>query len=400
MAASLITPEQIRSKALRLYPQAVLAWLEGSQAFFPAKLKLSLKIPPAASQTDVIRWAEELKLASKETLGQGYSLARAQINSRRFGDNIYPTGVVFDTFDDLLKYTRKTSEFQRVQADVGLIRASAPQLETWLKSSWKRILDLHDALPDLLSVVDYLRGNPRPDCYIRELPIPVSTKLVAKHKALLRTWLDITLDPQHIYSGGGKNDFESRYGFRSPQTHVLVRLLDASLMAELGLPCQELSMPAEALGQLAARDLVVFAVENKVSLINALCLPPIKRGIAIGALGNNLAEFTKISWLANQRIIYWGDIDVEGLEILSRFRFFFPQVESMLMDAPTLHAFRSLCGRGNGKPPSTPQKHLTASEAAAAECCQLENLRLEQEHIPFPTVLSAVQHLLATPNSI
>ena len=38
-------------------------------------------------------------------------------------------------------------------------------------------------------------------------------------------------------------------------------------------------------------------------------------------------------------LLYWGDIDAQGFEILSQFRGYFPQTKSILMDKQTFEKF-------------------------------------------------------------
>ena len=51
-----------------------------------------------------------------------------------------------------------------------------------------------------------------------------------------------------------------------------------------------------------------------------------------------------VRWLAERRLLYWGDIDTHGFAILDAFRARFGHVESFLMDRSTLFAFESLWG--------------------------------------------------------
>ncbi len=108
-----------------------------------------------------------------------------------------------------------------------------------------------------------------------------------------------------------------------------------------------------------------------------------------GAWGSAAVEFQAIGWLDDNRLTYWGDLDVEGLLILSNFRAIFPHARSLLMDEETLRQFEPLAGPGNsftGPPPP----HLTAGERAAFVRCRDERLRLEQERLPQRDVLAAL----------
>jgi hypothetical protein len=87
--------------------------------------------------------------------------------------------------------------------------------------------------------------------------------------------------------------------------------------------------------------------------------------------------------------VHWGDLDVQGLEILSSLRAIFPQARSILMDDDTLERLQHLCTAGNAPGPEL-LPHLTEAERAAYIRCRSENLRLEQERLPSSEVLAAL----------
>jgi hypothetical protein len=119
-------------------------------------------------------------------------------------------------------------------------------------------------------------------------------------------------------------------------------------------------------------------VENKVNL---LTLPARPRTIGLGALGRAVSELRVVPWLATMPIAYWGDLDVEGYQILSALRAVFPQTRSVLMAAAAVHRYRPLATAGTGNRCAAPA-HLSPEETAAFELCRDQNLRIEQERIP------------------
>lgn len=136
---------------------------------------------------------------------------------------------------------------------------------------------------------------------------------------------------------------------------------------------------APRLGRFAIDAERVLIVENKVNL---LTLPPLAGAIALGGLGYGVVNLRYVTWLAERKIYYWGDIDIDGFEILSSLRKAFPQTESLLMDQATVERWRVPLGtEGNGRS-GTPPAHLTTAESAVYLCCSRDNLRLEQERLP------------------
>jgi hypothetical protein len=90
---------------------------------------------------------------------------------------------------------------------------------------------------------------------------------------------------------------------------------------------------------------------------------------------------------------YWGDLDVEGFEILSRLRIRFPRTRSFLMDASTVHRWKdNLAVPGSKRQPTVPPL-LTEAETTAFNLCAADNLRIEQERIPQTAVIETLRDL-------
>ena len=110
--------------------------------------------------------------------------------------------------------------------------------------------------------------------------------------------------------------------------------------------------------------------------------------------GNGIVDLTYVKWLANRTLWYWGDLDVEGFEILSRLRIRFPQTRSFLMDDTTVARWKdSLAVFGTDRPREVPAL-LTEPETTAFNFCVANNVRIEQERIPQAAVVEAVSELM------
>lgn len=372
----MITPSEISEKAARIYPRAVAAWLDRTDhEQFPWRIPANLKLSEVHSKN--ILAVQRLRESAKESVGYGYSVEWEKRNSRKFGANeFFPKAITIDTFFDLLKLTSNQNEFKRIESRVRKIRDRLPELEPWLKQGWQRTADL-DAIDDLITVAEFLVRNPRPSCFARELPLAVPTKLIQQNKALLTEWLDILLPDESIDCSCDPRNFEQRYGFRYFRKHILTRILDSELQSELGLFTSEFSLPPQEIAKLPIRNAQVVVAENQVTL---LTLPPIRRGIALFGMGMGITQLFDISWLQTSAITYWGDLDVQGFEILAMLRRRYPQSKSILMDLKTIREFEHLATSGTGHQPETPSE-LNAVEAEAFLYCRENNLRIEQEHI-------------------
>lgn len=92
-------------------------------------------------------------------------------------------------------------------------------------------------------------------------------------------------------------------------------------------------------------------VENN---LNLLTLPPMTRDLGIRREGNAANRLGQLLWLHANRVLYWGDIDVEGLTILSRHRNLIPHLESLHMDSDTLREHETLLIDGSGSTAKAP----------------------------------------------
>jgi hypothetical protein len=100
-----------------------------------------------------------------------------------------------------------------------------------------------------------------------------------------------------------------------------------------------------------------------------------------------------VKWLNQCQIIYWGDIDAHGFQILSDLRRLFPHVRSVMMDQQTLDDHEDYVVVGNTVRADR-FDGLTNAEAALAQQVVEHNLRLEQEHIPHDYALIQLKQML------
>jgi len=374
----MITPQEIAQKASRVYSRAIAAWLAGDESLFPYRMPCDLSMPE--SQSELIRQVEQLRSGSKEVRGFGYSIVWEEKAKRLYGKNHYPVAIAIESLEDLVQLVRKVREFRELRSCVKRVRSRFPKLNDWItKNNWQKLLSLESQVDELLAVTQFMIDNPRPDCFTRELPLSISTKLIERNKSLLSAWFDALL-PEGAIDFGSTRSFEQRYGFRYSRHHLLLRFLDADLASELGCPWMELSLPAEELARLPVESVRVFVVENKVNL---LTLPKSARGLALGGIGHGVTMLFNVPWLSNQRLFYWGDLDTDGFEILARLRHRFPQAESLFMDLETLERHRSIAIPivNRSTDAASEPAELTESELAAYRICKTQNLRFEQEHI-------------------
>jgi len=384
----MIQPDDIRRKTENLYGEFVRAWLTDDTSFFPRVIPSRRNPDPDSATT--INEVRALRDASKEAVGFGYTVEWQEKNSRRFGRNLFPTRIVIETQEDFLRLSGRSKDFRKFQEAVGAIRPRCAVLEGWIRSNIAALTDLASEVNGLLEVVEVLQRTPRPGCFARELPLSVDTKFIDRHQRVLRQWLDQILPPHAIRAD--EEHFERRYGLRYAEPHLMVRFLDTEFQRRLGFPCDVLSVPIHTLGAWQPGAVPVLIVENKVNLLTA---PRRQYAIALGGMGNGITLLRYVPWLTTASVTYWGDLDVEGLTILSALRAIFPQTQSVFMDDIAVAAWRHLAVTGTGRVLDVPP-HLTQSEKSAFHLCAEHNLRIEQERIPQAAVIAAISNSAAT----
>lgn len=369
----LITPGEIRAKAERHYPRYLAAVAEGAP-FTPIEIPFR-RVRASDPFDDVRRSVEALIGGSRERRGTGYTVTLEPVNTRLYGTQHHPARIAFESEPDYLGYLGKQREVARLRADLALILATLPALDAWARRSVRVVVANAGRWRELLAVCRYFRDHPRPKLYARELPLGVHTKFVEENRAVLRLLLDELLPEEAIDPAG--TCFEERFFLRYDEPLVRLRFLDLPVQRRLGCPVSDLSAPVGEIGALELAGVTCVVTENRM---NFLTLPTLPDAVAIWGGGFRAELLRRVGWLAGCRILYWGDIDAQGFQILSQLRSVYPQTESVMMDLPTLEAHRAFVV------PGTPcavanLPHLHPTEQAAFAYVAENALRLEQEKI-------------------
>ena len=124
----MIQPEDIRRKAENLYGDFLKAWLNEDGAFFP-RIIPGRKRPGTDDLSLVSQSVRRLREGSKEVLGYGYSVECQEVNSRKFGRNLFPSRILFETQEDFLRFIGKRREFADFSDAVRRLLAEFPELK-------------------------------------------------------------------------------------------------------------------------------------------------------------------------------------------------------------------------------------------------------------------------------
>lgn len=238
----------------------------------------------------------------------------------------------------------------------------------------------------LINLIPQLMPGMGKGCYLRALPVNyVDTKFVEQNYRLIERITNVVFDNSVIETGGLLAWLDCR---DNPKGWLMVRPLCENAQAALGgLPL--LQMDTDTLLELILPARHILVVENVQS---GLALPTLEDTIAVFGGGKNVSWLSAI-WLQSKRVAYWGDIDSEGLAILSDARGKLPSLEPVMMNEKTVITFSE---RMVGEPDSVPDEpqHLTSSEQNLFRKLRdgtYMNRRLEQERIAADYVRQSLE---------
>jgi hypothetical protein len=402
------TVAALRAQSLKAWNSGALLreLLEPSGAY---PRRRSVKRPTAADLLNdyaaAQRWAAELFAVAGP-----YELETVEVGRRTVGSNRIPAAAVFATVEDEIGFVGKSREamwFRELAASLGELD---PLLLGWAA---RRPLKLLELGPDSLTaarVALWLRDNPAPGIYVRQLGLPgVHTKFIERNRQVIDQLLTAVVVPGSVVDdpettaeapveaedpdvalddGAGRTPaarFASRHGFLHPPELVRFRILDPAIPT-LG-SARDITVTAEAFSTLRLPVHTVIATEN---LVNFLALPDRPGELAVYGAGYGFSSLRDAAWLRGCEVLYWGDIDTHGFRILDQLRAVHPHVESVLMDEETLLSHRDAWGE-EPSPSKAALTRLNAEESmlykALGNHTYGPGVRLEQELIRWDWAL-------------
>jgi hypothetical protein len=378
----MITFEELDKRIKKQYPRVLQAHVRG-QSIFPLYIRAD-----KTGDADFVsrnKQLEQLYAHSSHHHPIGYIIETATIHRRQHGTQDEPVAFYFDTLERYLGYIGEADSFRAFVADNQLIQKSFPSLVDWLAIQTAEVISYSGKWPQLIQVVAYFLQNPRPGLFARELPLQgLGTKFVENHKAILYSLLNKLLPAEAIdETETGIAQFEKRFGLRTDAPRIRFRWLDQSFAEKYTGGLEDVSVPINEIAHKAWQIKRVLIVENKINLLKAdvyLTIPAMQGTMAIFGSGRAAALLAGIEWLKKAEILYWGDIDAEGFEILDNLLQFFPNASAFCMDVETLQAFAAAVTKGSGAKSKT-LLHLSATHRELYEQVCSENIRMEQEQV-------------------
>lgn len=375
----MISPNEIKVKAERKYfsfLQSVVQAIPFSRIIIPGN-KTYNKTTISDFQKEILALINQ----SREKKGFGYTLDYQTIKTKTIGTQQLPTSIYFDTEKDFLKFLGKEKEVENFINDCQIIHANFPELKDWIIKNPTKIIQCQNKWQSLLKVCNYFKNCPKPNLYIRELPANVHTKFIESNQSIITELLDIIIQN---HANLDEKVFEKRFNLKFREPLVRFKVLDKYISETYFSGLDDISIPISQFESLKLPLKQVLIVENKTTLYTTLTLPKMNKTIAIFGQGNAVTNIQNTKWLNDISILYWGDIDVHGFEILSRIRKHFYHTQSILMDITT---FDKYFENDSGKPTTdTTALNLSDNEKELYDLLKTNNWRLEQEKIPLDYV--------------
>lgn len=375
----MISPNEIKVKAGRKY----LSFLQSKidEAPFSRLVIRGDKNYTKSSLPDFEKEVLLLMSQSKEKKGFGYTLEFQKVKTKYLGTQDLPIIIYFDTEQDLLKYLGKEKEVELFKMNSDKIISTFPELKDWVIQNPSKILQNQNEWESILKVCSFFKQNPKPNLYVRELPINVHTKFVERNQAVIKDILDVLITE---FVNIQERHFEKRFNLKFSEPLVRFKVLDKEISNNFFSGLDDIAIPISQFEKLNLPLEKVIVVENKTTLYTTLTLPRMIKAIAIFGSGYFVYNLKNVSWFTNLELLYWGDIDVQGFEILSQFRSYFPQTKSVLMDKITFEKFfENDLGTSTN---ITTKLNLNNNQQELYQLLKVNNWRLEQEKIPFDYV--------------
>ncbi|ATN05955.1 hypothetical protein CRN76_11355 [Chryseobacterium indologenes] len=374
----MISPAEIKKQALKWWKPLLQSHIL-EELFFPKIIDRIGKVKSGhiTERFEVLqKEIEELYRYSKNQTGKGYLVQTAGRNFRRTGSHDLPDNVVFETIDDYLYVIGCANEWRLFIANYNTIIGTIPGLKDWTLNNCLWLTKGEISWSDVLKVCRYFIETPRPNLYLRQLPIEIHTKFIEENNALIQSLLDFLI-PDHVRSAQQKR-FVERFFLRYDEPLVRLRFLDENPHPDFRF--RDISIPLSDFEALELPVENILIAENKM---NFLTLPLLESTVAIWSGGGfNISFLKNAAWLSDKKIRYWGDIDEHGFQILHQLRSYHPHTQSVMMDRTTFETFQNYAVSG-ARNKSQNLNLLSKEENDLFQYLKaLEKNRLEQEKIP------------------
>jgi hypothetical protein len=384
------TPDQVRDKIRTRWDRQWPDWLGGGGAW-----PLTFALDPPVERDARAAWPQfQAWLAAWAAAPLGGRLRLQEVRWSSLGAQQLPSHVEFDGPSSVAgALGEKTARrFAVAEGRWTVACARRPELVEALRRQAGYLADLPaEDFERFLSVLDWLVAHPGSGLFVRQIPVAgIHSKWIEANSVPLAQLLA-------AHRGMPPDSSLARVaGLATDPARRRIRLLDPELRAAVG-GLADVSLPLPALTALGLRPKVVLIVENNQTALACQDLPGT---LLIFGGGFAVSELASVQWLADARIVYWGDIDTAGFAILNALRAHWDHAESWAMDEQTLAEFIEL--RSNDTVPLRRDLPYLSSEESEIYLGLVDGrwglaLRIEQERLPWDVMWSRLhQRIMET----
>ncbi len=289
-----------------------------------------------------------------------------------------PVQIVFSQATDIfaqLKLAKQATEFLGIYEH---LKREIPEALPWLLKFPQRIMK-KKFYPGCVALGRVFQKGIVPGQYLREINAQgIDTKFMERDMILTRTLWNV-LHPDRIVAN--EQELYALWQTRSvEQGNIGVRMLDECFS---WYGAMKFFLSANEAAQWRPPVKRIFITENKV---NGYRFPLVPESMILFGMGYGVLELArKAAWMHTVEIYYWGDLDCNGFDILSKLREILPGVKSLLMSADVCDRYIDRKVKDEGMCLCVPQK-LTLAEKQAWAIMRENGWRLEQERIPLGEV--------------
>ena len=256
----------------------------------------------------------------------GWVIEWEEWSSKKLGYQSWPRAIRVPTLTDFLFLLKKEKEFTAFSEEVSALNRWRPAITSWLAQRPDYVLRFRGSWQRIAAVVDYFLKEHIPDkYYLRSVPVPVHTKFIELHEAVIVSLLQ-HLAPERFPQE--QKRLEQLAALKPKPVLFTLRWLDQLYGKSKGFSMELLALSPETLRDMNWDLQELWLVENETALY---MLPERKQALAIYTRGKAIELLAAIPFFERTRMYYWGDMDEDGYYMLSQCRRMYPQCISRFM---------------------------------------------------------------------
>ncbi len=373
--------EKIYEYSGKLYKSLISIFLLNNENIFPLEInKLRLRLNETEWMLFFQTTAKELEQYSKKNKSFGYSVKYQSSGKSKI---VHEIRFIFETLDDYLKFINKENDYIIKLNNFNLLIKNYSNEKDLIAKNINLLSLKSSDLMLLIEYTNFLKENPNYIYNHREIPLNASTKFIEQNKRNFKIlWKILKIKLPLPF-----NTFTPLIRFRLSETNQTFiynkNIVDYSILLNDFI---EIKFPEK----------YIFIIENKTTYLH---FPAIKDSVIIHGEGYFYRKLIHAKFLNDKLIYYYGDLDIDGLNILSGVRRLFPGTKSILMNKEIFLKYNEFTLPNKKKIHNLPSSLTDTEKELFIYLNSIERNRLEQEKIPISEVENWILSIkFSTPN--